>query len=195
MLAARGFRQTEHDAPTLATNFERQLNDDVRQAVWLTFFDGPIAGRNVVWMTGAMAFASQQLLSEFDRLTESQSRSHWPVTLSFDHHRQQYGAGGWRFEVPDLDASLASFRAFLDDKLEPLARSLDSAEKQVRLLVDGPYGHAYWNQAFFQPIALLMRGRRTEAAEQVRQRFSMAAEPFVAANRGFLEGVLRDAAQ
>jgi hypothetical protein len=193
ILVARGFRQTEHDARSLATSFERQLSEDVRQAVGLTFFDGPIAAKNIVWMTGAMALSSQQLLGEYERLTESQSRSYWPVSVSFDHHHQQNGAGGWKFEVPDLEANVASFRAFLDDRLEPLARFLDSAEKQVRLLVDGPYEHAYWNQAFFKPIALLMLGRKAEAAENVRETFSNAAEPFVAANRRFLQGVLRDA--
>ncbi len=193
ILVARGFCQTEHDAKSGATNFERQLSEDVRQAVGLTFFDGPIAAKNMVWMTGAMALASQQLLGEYDRLSGSQSRGYWPVSVSFDHHRQQNGAGGWKFEVPDLEANVASFRAFIDEKLEPLARSLDSAEKQVRLLVDGPYEHAHWNPAFFKPIALLMLGRKAEAAEHVRETFSNAAEPFVAANRGFLEGVLRDA--
>lgn len=194
ILVARGFRQTEQDKRSLATSFERQLSEDVRQLVELTFFDGPIAAKTIVWMTGATALASEKLLGEYRRLSGSECQGYWPVSVSFDHYNQQYGAGGWKFELPDLDATLDSFREVIDDKLEPLARSLDSAEKQVALLTDGPYKHAYWNPAFFRPIALLMLGRKSDAAEYVKEIFGNASEPFAAANKDFLENVLRDAA-
>ena len=194
ILVARGFRKTDQDQRSLATNFEKQLNTDVRQLVALSFFDGPIAAKNIVWMTGTMGLASEALLREYRRLTRSESTGYYPVGLSFDHLHQQYGAGGWKFELPDLESSVDSFRSVFDEQIDPLARHLDSAEKQAMLLVAGPYKNAYWNPAFFKPIALLMLGRNVEAAKCVREVFGAASDDFAVANKDFIERVLRDAA-
>lgn len=193
LLLARGFRKTWQDRCSLDTLFEKQLSSDVKQVISLTFKDGPIAAKHIVWMTGAMGLASEELLGRYRRLTGSGAEGYCPVSVDFGNLHQEYGEGGWKFELPDIDAAVRSFRTVFDEEVDPLARLLDSAEKQASLLLGGPYRHAYWNPAFFRPIALLLLGRNSEAAQSVRDTFGPASSEFRAANAGFVEGVLRDA--
>ena len=120
VLLARGFRKTEQDRRSLDTSFAKQLSADVEQVISLTFKDGPIAAKHIIWMTGAMGLASGELLGRYRRLTGSEAEGYCPVSVSFDHCHQEYGEGGWKCELPSVDSAVASFRTVFDEKIDPL---------------------------------------------------------------------------
>ncbi|TWO72164.1 hypothetical protein FN976_05475 [Caenimonas sedimenti] len=164
LLLRNGYRLIETDKATLNSTFERRLSGDTSARLWVTFFDGPIAGKHIVWLSGIFSLRSVRLVELYERLAgEPAGGEMFPVSASLDHFVESYGAGGVKFELPDLGPSIERLRRVVEIELDSLASELDSAEKQAEKLVAGVFRHTYWNPRFFKPVGLLLLGKREEA--------------------------------
>jgi hypothetical protein len=192
-LARLGYRVHRQDPKSLQTELRRDLNHDVSVSLCLDFFDGPVAGADLTRINAVAGIASRRLLELYSQLQESPlTTDYFPISVSTRSMAPAGREGSWFFEFPNKTGDASAFLAAVAGPLEELLRHYDSAEKQIHKLLNERTDDAFWNQAFFEPIAYIYLGQPAAARQAAERVLARHAQPaFIEAYKRFYTNVLR----
>jgi hypothetical protein len=192
-LTALGYRLHRQESSSLQTELRRDLNEDVSVSLNLDFFDGPLAGADLTRLSAVVGIASKRLLETYSRLHESSpTTDYFPIAISLRSMALAGREGSWFFEFPNKTSDARAFLVTAAGPLEDLLSDYDSAEKQIHRLLNEKSVDAFWNQAYFEPIAYILLGQFSAAKRAAERVLARPAQPaFIDAYKQFYANLLR----